>query len=130
MNRYLVRGLAIWISGTILLRVLPAGVVAPERAVSAPFVAVLYAASFALFFLALGRSVAGARPAAEARGALIALVLPTLVLDAFSAAFFPVVFPNLPAGAAGVFGGWILICCAGCVAAALLPASRSAGQAR
>ena len=123
MARYFVRGFVIWTAGTILLRLLPAGGVA-ERTVSAPFVAVLYVASFALFFLVLGRPIAGARPTAEARGALIALVLPTLVLDAFSSAFFSLVFPNLPASAAGVFGGWILISCAGCVTAALVTSSR------
>jgi len=39
--------------------------------------------------------------------------LPTLCLDAFSATFFPAVFPNIAPGAAGVFGGWMLACCAG-----------------
>jgi hypothetical protein len=46
-------------------------------------------------------------------GAAISLALPTLLLDPFSSAFFPVVFPNIPASAAGIFGGWMLCCCAG-----------------
>jgi hypothetical protein len=41
------------------------------------------------------------------------LLLPTLLLDPFSSAFFPVVFPNMAPEAAGVFGGWMLWCCAG-----------------
>ncbi len=43
----------------------------------------------------------------------ISLALPTLVLDPFSSAFFPFVFPNLAPELAGVFGGWMLFCCAG-----------------
>ncbi len=45
--------------------------------------------------------------------ASIALLYPTLVLDALTSAFFPAIFPNFPDGAAGVFGGWMLISCAG-----------------
>jgi hypothetical protein len=43
-------------------------------------------------------------------------MLPTLLLDPFSCAFFHTVFPNLDPGAAGAFGGWMLIFCAGAVA--------------
>jgi Family of unknown function (DUF5367) len=45
-------------------------------------------------------------------GALVVLA-PTLLLDPFSSAFFPVVFPNMAPEVAGVFGGWMLWCCAG-----------------
>jgi len=120
MARNLMRGLVLWLGGTILLRVLPGGRVPAEGGRSAVALVALYAASFVLLFLALGRPIVRAKSPADARLALIALVLPTLVLDAFSSASFPAVFPNLPASAAGVFGGWMLICCAGCVAAALL----------
>jgi hypothetical protein len=41
------------------------------------------------------------------------LLLPTLLLDPFSSAFFPIVFPNMAPEVAGVFGGWMLWCCAG-----------------
>lgn len=43
----------------------------------------------------------------------ISLALPTLLLDPFSSAFFPVAFPNMDPGVAGIFGGWMLCCCAG-----------------
>jgi uncharacterized protein DUF5367 len=46
-------------------------------------------------------------------GAVVSLWLPTLLLDPFSSAFFPVVFPNMDPSLAGVFGGWMLCCCAG-----------------
>lgn len=41
------------------------------------------------------------------------VALPTLLLDSFSSAFFPVAFPNMAPEVAGVFGGWMLWCCAG-----------------
>jgi hypothetical protein len=43
----------------------------------------------------------------------ISVALPTLLLDPFSSAFFPFVFPNMAPDVAGVFGGWMLWCCAG-----------------
>jgi len=43
----------------------------------------------------------------------VSVALPTLMLDPFSSAFFPVVFPNMASQVAGVFGGWMLWCCAG-----------------
>ena len=43
----------------------------------------------------------------------VSVLLPTLLLDPFSSAFFPVVFPNMAPEVAGVFGGWMLWCCAG-----------------
>lgn len=41
------------------------------------------------------------------------LLLPTLLLDPFSSAFFPIVFPNMAPEVAGLFGGLMLWCCAG-----------------
>jgi Family of unknown function (DUF5367) len=46
-------------------------------------------------------------------GGAVAILAPTLLLDPFSSAFFPVVFPNMAPEVAGVFGGWMLWCCAG-----------------
>jgi Family of unknown function (DUF5367) len=58
----------------------------------------------------------------EARPAAITLfILPTLVLDAFSTAFFSTVFPNLPTALAPVFGGLMLVSAAGAVIGAWLP---------
>ena len=48
------------------------------------------------------------------------LALPTLLLDPFSSAFFPMIFPNLAPELAGVFGGWMLICCAGALLGGIL----------
>jgi len=46
------------------------------------------------------------------------VALPTLLLDPFSCTFFSVVFPNMAPSVAGVFGGWMLWCCAGAVVGA------------
>jgi len=42
--------------------------------------------------------------------AAIALVAPGMLLDTITTIWFPRVFPNLPASAAGLFGGWLLFC--------------------
>ena len=52
-------------------------------------------------------------PADTRASTALVIILPTLVLDGFSAVFFPQVFPNIPADAVGVFAGWMMACCAG-----------------
>jgi Family of unknown function (DUF5367) len=47
------------------------------------------------------------------------IALPTLMLDALSSALFPIIYPNMDPVMAGVFGGWILWCCAGAFAGAM-----------
>lgn len=56
----------------------------------------------------------------------ISLTLPTLLLDSFSSAMFPVVFPNMSREVAGVFGGWMLWCCAGAIVGVLRKGSKEA----
>jgi hypothetical protein len=53
--------------------------------------------------------------------AMTLFILPTLILDSFATAFFPYVFPNLPAAAAPTFGGLMLISAGGAVIGAWLP---------
>jgi hypothetical protein len=78
---------------------------------------ILYLVSFVAMGLLIPRICRrlGLEKDSRLKGATL-LILPTLILDPFSCAFFATVFPNLDPGAAGVFGGWILICCAGAVA--------------
>lgn len=104
-------GLLAWFGGTIALRaggqyVLPA---AGGREILLLFA--ISGAASAWFARGLCRALKLERDHWSA-GA-VALVLPTLLLDAFSAAFFPTVFPNIAPSAAGAFGGWMLCCCAG-----------------
>ncbi|HEV7424844.1 MAG TPA: DUF5367 family protein [Thermoanaerobaculia bacterium] len=42
--------------------------------------------------------------------AAVALVAPGMLLDTISAIWFPAIFPNIRADAAGAFGGWLLFC--------------------
>jgi uncharacterized protein DUF5367 len=116
MKRFLLVGFLLWLGGTLLLRLAPVGLLAPDRTL---VILLLYAGSFGLAFILVRQAVARPLEASEARRAGIALVLPTLVLDAFTSAFFPAVYPNLAANAAGVFGGWMLICCGGGLLAVL-----------
>jgi len=113
MKRGLVLGLLLWAVATAILRLAPAGLLPPDRP---GVVLALYAASFLLFFALIRRLLSRPADAPDARGRLragVALFLPTLVLDALAAAFFPEAYPNFRPAAAGIFGGWMLVCCGG-----------------
>ena len=109
--RLLVVGIVLWTGGTLLIRVFGQRVLPVDNAAA---IFLLFAVSFAAcaWLVRLACRRARLAPADWPAGA-IAILLPTLVLDPFSSAFFPAVFPNLPPQAAGVFGGWMLCCCAG-----------------
>jgi hypothetical protein len=68
----------------------------------------------------LARRMCGRLPPQEWLAGAVSLVLPTLLLDPFSSAFFPAVFPNIDPSAAGVFGGWMMWCCAGALAGVMI----------
>jgi Family of unknown function (DUF5367) len=75
---------------------------------------VIFTISFAACAWLVPAACEGAKLARDAwPSGAIAILAPTLLLDPFSSAFFPIVFPNLPPNAGGVFGGWMLCCCAG-----------------
>jgi len=110
-------GLAIWMAATLALRLGGHYLLRPRPW---PATLALFVISFLLMaWLArhLCRSL-GVPPADWPAGA-ISLALPTLLLDPFSSAFFPIVFPNLSPALAGVFGGWMLCCCAGALLGAI-----------
>jgi hypothetical protein len=117
MKRFLLLGFALWLGATLLLRLAPARLLQPDHA---PAILILYAISFGLMFFVMRLLVARRSEAHDGSRAAIALLLPTLVLDAFASAFFPAAYPNFSAGAAGVFGGWMLICCGGGLAGVIL----------
>jgi hypothetical protein len=113
MKRGLVLGLLLWAGATAILRFASPRLLPPDRP---GYVLALYAASFLFFFILIRRVLApapGAPNASEKLRAGVALFLPTLVLDALAAAFFPRAYPNFTAAAAGIFGGWMLVCCGG-----------------
>jgi Family of unknown function (DUF5367) len=114
MKRALAAGLLLWIVGTVAIRIGGQRILAPDRDVRT---AVLYLASLAAMAVLIPR--VWRRLKLEKNSwfqAVTLLILPTLILDPFSCLFFSRVFPNIDPAAAGVFGGWMLICCGGAVA--------------
>ena len=120
MQRVIIIGLALWVAGTIGIRLAGQHLLHARGGVGTVG---LYLISFVLMG-ALARRIfsrIGLDRESWPRAATL-LALPTLVLDSFSSAFFSSVFPNVDPTAAGVFGGWMLICCAGAMAGAWVKA--------
>jgi hypothetical protein len=104
-------GLALWALGTIGLRLGGRFLLPTARG---GWTLLLLIGSIPLMASVARRLCQRARlPADQWPAGALALMLPTLLLDAFAAAFFPAVYPGLAPDAAGVFGGWMLACCAG-----------------
>ncbi len=104
-------GLGIWVAATIALRVAGQYLLRPSNWMAT---LILFGVSFPLMAWVVRRLCLRFGLAQDdwLRGAF-SVALPTLLLDPFSSAFFPVVFPNMRPEVAGVFGGWMLWCCAG-----------------
>lgn len=120
MKNIIVIGLGLWVVGTMTVRLAGQHMLATQ---SVGRTLILYVVSFLLMGL-LARRIfrsAGLEKESWPRAATL-LALPTLILDPFSSAFFSFVFPNVDPAAAGIFGGWMLICCAGAVAGAWVKA--------
>jgi hypothetical protein len=115
MNRtLLLYGFALWLAGTLILRWRGQYLLRPGSTIS---VLLLLGISFlAMAWLARRLCVRVGLPRAQWPAGAVSLALPTLVLDTFSSAFFSSVFPNIVPSAAGLFGGWMLCCCAGALA--------------
>jgi hypothetical protein len=111
MKHCLITGVVVWLGGTIALRFFGQYVLHPESLLA---IAMLFVLSFPLMAWVARRICADAAlpPERWPLGGFY-IVMPTLVFDAFASAFFPLVYPNMPESAAGLFGGWMLWCCAG-----------------
>ena len=118
----LLYGFGLWVVGTIGVRFRGQILLRPDSAATTLVLYALSILAMALLTRRLCRAVGLPRSAWPA-GA-IALALPTLLLDPLSSAFFPAVFPNITPSAAGLFGGWMLCCCAGALLGATLGAVR------
>lgn len=117
-RQLLVTGLVIWAGATVVLRIAGQYLLKPPawRATL-----ILFVVSFpAMAWLARHLCSSIRLKREEWPAGAISLALPTLLLDPFSSAFFPAVFPNMPQAMAGVFGGWMLWCCAGALAGVLV----------
>lgn len=114
MTRASLYGVGLWVVGTLGIRLAGQLVLHPNQTAGT---LVLYAVSFLLMAVVVRRICTGMRLEKDSWFAAVTLlILPTLLLDPLSCAFFPQIFPNVDPAAAGVFGGWMLICCAGAVA--------------
>src|SRR5262245_21062030 len=107
-TRLLGSGLVLWLVGTAAIGVGGHPFLPPDHPIMALVLLIGGAAGSAWL---VRHPCAGAQLSREdwMRGA-VAIVLPTLCLDALSASFFPAVFPNIAPTAAGFFGGWMLAC--------------------
>lgn len=104
-------GLGIWLVATVTLRMAGQRLLHPGDWKAT---LILFAVSFPLMGWVVRRLCRRFQlPREEWLGGALSVALPTLLLDPFSSAFFPVVFPNMAPEVAGVFGGWMLWCCAG-----------------
>jgi hypothetical protein len=109
--RLLIYGLVGWVVATAGLRLWGQHVLRPGDWKG---IVTLYVVSFALVAWLMRRLCRALHLRPEQLfGAVVSLWLPTLLLDPFSSAFFPFVFPNMDPSVAGVFGGWMLCSCAG-----------------
>jgi uncharacterized membrane protein YbhN (UPF0104 family) len=109
--RLFLSGLGIWILATIALRITGQHLLRPGDSKGT---LILFAISFPLMVWLVRRLCRRFEPRPEQWPAgAISIALPTLLLDPFFSAFFPLVFPNMSPEVAGVFGGWMLWCCAG-----------------
>jgi hypothetical protein len=108
--RLLRTGFVIWLAATLALRFAGQRVLHPGDWTGTLLV---FAVTFPLIAWVVRRLCRTAGlPQDEWLAGAVSLLLPTLLLDPFSSAFFPIVFPNIAPEMAGVFGGWMLLCCA------------------
>jgi hypothetical protein len=112
MNFYLfLCGLAMWICATVTLRTVGQHLLHPGDWKGT---LILFVVSFPLMAGIVRRLCNRFQLRQEQwLGGAVSVALPTMLLDPFSSAFFPVVFPNMAPEVAGLFGGWMLWCCAG-----------------
>lgn len=124
MKRLLIAGFLIWLVATVALRIAGHWVLNPDRPLS--IIALLAISGLLLY--RLPRALFASFAIAENQRALggIALVAPGMFLDTVSAVCFSTVFPNIRPDAAGLFGGWLLLC----NVVALVSAATSKASAR
>ena len=117
-TRLVLCGSAIWVGATAVLRAIGQHVLHPGDWKGT---LILFALSFPLMAWIVRRLCRRFQlPREQWLGGAVSVALPTLLLDPFSSAFFPIVFPNMAPEVAGVFGGWMLWCCAGALLGVLI----------
>ena len=109
-------GLVIWAGATLALRARGQHLLHPDDPAAT---ILLFAVSFPSTAWVV-RRLCRRLPRDQWLAGAVSALLPTLLLDPFSSAFFPTAFPNIDPRAAGLFGGWMLWCCAGGVMGAVV----------
>ena len=104
MKRFAIVGFIIWAVATIALR-LGGQFIFRDTGSATPILLLIISLP-----LMIAVAIAVLRDAEQRALAAIALVAPGMLLDTFSSIWFSRVFPNIPADAAGLFGGWLLFC--------------------
>jgi hypothetical protein len=108
MKRLFMVGFVIWLVATIALRIAGQWILNPDRVWS--IIALLAISGLLLFRLPRLLFSRFSIPQEQRALGGIALVAPGMFLDAVSAIYFSIVFPNIRPDAAGLFGGWLLFC--------------------
>ncbi|HYL35233.1 MAG TPA: DUF5367 family protein [Bryobacteraceae bacterium] len=109
--RLVLFGFLAWVGATGILRSVGQRLLRPDDWTST---LILFAVSFPLMARLVRRLCLRLRLRQEQwLAGAFSVLLPTFLLDPFSSAFFPLMFPNMAPEVAGVFGGWMLWCCAG-----------------
>lgn len=121
--RLALAGLMVWIAATAAIRA-AGDAVLPSQPAAIVMTLVLGFLASAAFVRLCCRWFVPRRRAWP--GAALSLLLPTLLLDPFSSAFFSEVFPRVRPEAAGLFGGLMLACTAGALLATAGGASEDA----
>jgi Family of unknown function (DUF5367) len=122
--RLFLYGLGIWFGATIALRLGGQHLLHPGDWKG---MLILFAVSFpSMAWVVRGLCSRFQVPPEQWPVGAISIALPTLLLDPFSSAFFPVVFPNMAPEVAGIFAGWMLWCCAGALVGAIVRPGRRA----
>ena len=99
MKRYAIVGFVIWAAATLALRL------AGQYVMRYPLVLLSVSVPLMIYV-----AIAVVGQAQDRARAAIALVAPGMLLDTVSAIWFARVFPNIDPSAAGLFGGWLLLC--------------------
>jgi hypothetical protein len=125
-KRLMIKGLVIWAGATAALRLEGQHLL---RSGDWKGTAILFLVSFPLMALMVrGLCKSSGLAREQWLAGAFSIVLPTLLLDPFSSAFFPAAFPNMSRDVAGVFGGWMLWCCAGAFVAVSVFRGRASGR--
>ena len=116
--RLLLLGCLLLAAGTILIRLEGQRLLQTGQPLLTTLLYLISALTMAFLVRRICRQYA-VPPDAQVNAAAL-LALPTLLLDPFSCLFFATLFPNVDPAAAGLFGGWMLICCGGAIGGAFL----------